>query len=229
MTRRVYRNCPVRAARVVVTWRWTMLSLRWRQVLVLFVLPVLFGLPQPAHAGPGVVWLSAHSQGHDEEVRVRVPLEWLANAENEGHSEIRLDDETLDCTQLWRDYRDLPIGESREVRRGVTKDGESYIVQVSAEGRSSKHCEGKVHILTRESDGESTDVRFPLDLGGLLQQLGSLVGSFFGDDDPRHMTARGHEIDAAKIGNLKDLGGYGPFVFLQATEADGSKVKISIE
>ena len=111
----------------------------------------------------------------------------------------------------------------------MTKDGESYVVKVAAERRSSRRSEGKVHILTRESDGGSTDVRFPLDLGGLLQQLGSLVGSFLGDDDPRHMAARGHQIDAVKIGNLKDLGGYGPFVFLQATETDGSKVKISIE
>ena len=206
-----------------------MTTMRWRRALSVLALLALLLPPLAAHAGPGIVWLTAHSQGPGEEARIRIPLEWLVNADPEGHSEIRFDEETIDCTQLWLEHRDLPIGESREITRGLTDKGEEYIVQVIAEQPSSRRAHGKVHILTSDREGKSTDLRFPLDLVGLLQQLGSFVGSFFGADSA-HPSAGLHKgFEADKLGDLKRLADYGPFVFLQSRGADGNKVKISIE
>jgi hypothetical protein len=190
---------------------------------------IFIGTFQTVRAESGVVWLTAHSEAKDEETVVRIPLEWIASADREGKSEIRFDEVTIDCDELWLAYKDLPVGESHDVKRGTTDDGEDYVTRVVSEKPSTKKAEGKVHILSRDRDGKSTDVRFPLDLTGLMQKLGDLIGSFFGTGSGVHSTGTAAELDIKQIGDLRSLADYGPFVFLQSREADGSRVKISIE
>lgn len=206
-----------------------MASKRWRHALVLAGLLTLLGAPLAVHAESGVVWLAVSSKGETEKVELRIPLEWLANVDREGHSEIRFDDETVDCTELWLAHKNLPVGESREVRRGVTEDGEDYILRVVSDAPSSRPAIGKVHIMTWDRDGESVDIRFPLDLTGSLQQIGSFVGGLFGADTSSRTITRSHGLEKDELGDLKKLGDYGPFVFLESNKADGSKVRIAIE
>lgn len=206
-----------------------MASMKWRSCLALPILLAFLLQPAGARAESGVVWLTASSQGDSENVRIRIPLEWMANADRDGHSNIRFDEETVDCTALWLEHKDLPAGESREVRHGVTKDGEAYAVDVVSEKPSSRRAAGKIHILSYDREGESTDIRFPLDVTGFFQQLGSFVGSFFGVESSMHKTTKSRGIDADGIGDLKKLADYGPFVFLESNETDGSKVRISLE
>lgn len=206
-----------------------MSAFRRSRSLVLLALCFALGLCGPVQAESGVVWLTAHSEGKGEETVVRIPLEWLATVDQKGKSEIRFDDATIDCHELWVTYKDLPVGESRDVRKGTTEDGERYVARVVSERPSTKNAEGKIHILSRDREGKTTDVRFPLDLTGLIQKLGDFVGSFLGTESGVHSTKSVAEFDINQIGDLKKLARYGPFVFLQSRESDGSRVKISIE
>jgi len=175
----------------------------------------------------GVIWLAVDTEGPDSRARVRAPLEWLASIDDQGDgATIRVEDVTLDCVRLWEDYRDLAVGETREIDRGTRPDGEHYVLRVHSRSPNEERAEGKVHVLARDPAGKMTDVRFPLNLTGLLRNLGEMIGSWFGAKAELSQDDR-HKIE--RIPDLARLAGYGPFTLLELQEADGSRVKVAIE
>ena len=208
-----------------------MRSDRWRFVFcLLFVLLAPLLSPAKVAAADGVVWLTAHSEGPNDEAWIRIPLEWLANVDREeDHSDITFDGEKIDCTELWLAHKDLPVGESREVRRGVTKDGDKYVARVVSENPVTEQTLGKVHILVRDEEGKETDVRFPLDMATVLENLGGFIKSFFGIETDKRIEAHDQNIEFGDLGDLKKLGDYGPFDIIRVRETDGSRVRVSIE
>ncbi len=179
-----------------------------------------------AAAGSGVIWLTAETESEKDHAHVRVPLEWLAAVDRGKQSKITIDKETIDCVGLWEAYRDLPVGESREVRRGAEQDGERYVLHVRSERPSHERAQGKLHILARDKDGKTTDVRFPLDLGSMLQNLGNVIATFLGVQAT--ISDRGkHAIEG--FSDFARLADYGPFTAIEEEATDGSRVRILVE
>jgi hypothetical protein len=185
----------------------------------------MLAIPFAVFAETGTVWLTGTIDGRGEEGRFRIPLEWLAAADNQGADTIRVEDVTVDAVELWRTYRDLPAGEFRPVEKGLTKDGKAYEVQVVSETPNPTKAQGKVRILSRDAKGKVTDIGFPLDIPGLIQSIASSLIRIEGGESK--ITA--NSVALNNPADLRRLADYGPFTFFEGGEKDSSRVKIWIE
>jgi hypothetical protein len=192
---------------------------------LLFLLPAL-GAPMgitAAQAQDGVVWLTLDSSGQEERVRFAAPLEWLASIDDEEFQrKARVAGIHIDANALWKEHRRLAIGSSLEVERGTTEDGEPFVVFLRSLSPHSKAAEGKLHIMSRDKEGQVADIRFPLDLPALLANLLSFL------DVDVEVVGKGADVEIPARAALRKLGDYGPFTLLEMMGTDG-QVEISIE
>ncbi len=145
-----------------------MRSIRFRPLVIA---AAMLAIPFVALADAGTVWLTGTIDGNGDAGRFRIPLEWLAAVDNEKADTIRVEDVTINAVELWKTYRDLPAGESRQVEKGVSKEGSAYDVHVVSEAPTRTKAKGKVRILSRDAKGKTTDIGFPLDIPGLIQTI----------------------------------------------------------
>jgi len=179
-----------------------------------------------AGSTPGVVWLTCETSGKDQ-TNIRLPLKWLAAVERQQKDRsIKIEDVRLNCGELWDNYKDMPVGETHQIRKDVDKDGEPYVLRVVSVPFARDRALGKVHIVSRDKKGEKTDIAFPLDIPKLVESIVSLFTGFFGGDAAR-IDVGG--ITIAGPADLKKLADYGRFVFLESVDADSSTVRITIE
>jgi len=175
--------------------------------------------------GAGVVWLVCDVSGKSP-ATIRLPLEWLAACERKGT--IRIEDgEPLHCRELWNQYKELGVGESREVRRAISDEGEPYVLRVESRPPWHGDVQGRVHVVTKDKGGKKVDIAFPLDVPKLIETIASAFASFFGGDSAHMRISNG--VSISNPADLKRLADYGRFVFLDTVESDSSAVRISIE
>lgn len=191
----------------------------------LFSLAALCAAPIHARAEEGTVWLTGTIDGKGETGRFRIPLEWLAAVDNEKADTIRVEDVVVNAAELWKTYKTLPAGESKQVEKGVSKDGTAYEVFVISDKPATTKATGKVRILNKDAKGKVTDIGFPLDIPGLIQTIANTL--FRVEGGQSKITA--HSINMNNPADLTRLADYGPFVFFEGGEADSSHVKIWIE
>jgi hypothetical protein len=177
----------------------------------------------PAVPGRGVVWLTMETTGSRERVRLFAPLEWLALIDGEGDLRKRamVEGIAIDPDALWETHRSLPLGTARELERGVTSEGDPYVLGVRCDS-VTREAAGKLHVLTRNAEGKVSDVRFPLDLPALFTHL---LSSF-----QFHVEEGGEQADVRMPARdeLLRLGSYGTFTLIEVWKPD-EQVKISIE
>jgi hypothetical protein len=191
----------------------------------LFVVVALLAAPVPAHAGESTVWLTGTIEGKGEAGRFKIPLEWLAAVDNEQADTIRVEEVVVNAAELWKTYKTLPVGESKQIEKGVSKDGKAYEVFVVSEKPSTTKAVGKVRIVSKDAKGKVTDIGFPLDIPGLIQTIANAL--FRVEGGQSKITA--HSVSMNNPADLTRLGDYGPFVFFEGGETDSSHVKIWIE
>jgi hypothetical protein len=181
------------------------------------------GLAGAGGAGRAVVWLNLETNGEGERVRLHAPLEWLATIDDEGELEKRATVEgiMIDPSALWKLHRDLPLGQAREVQRGVTSEGNPYVLGVRCDSVSTE-AQGRLHILTRDEEGDVADVRFPLDLPALFTHLLSTFRFHVEEEGERA------DIRLPARDELLRLGSYGTFTLIEVWKPD-EQVKIAIE
>jgi hypothetical protein len=127
------------------------------------------------------VWLVATSDGTDESgrvVHVQIPLEWLRKGGHFRCGGPEDDPESqVDGLKLYREFRDLPVGEEREVRK-LRCDDSRMVLRVVSRAPEEGRRASKLHIRVREDgdDGDNVDLEFSL---STLQSLGSMIGSIF--------------------------------------------------
>jgi len=205
------------------------MHMTWQRTLAVAALGAAMGWLSPVEvsaADRGVVWLTGVVDDKDSHTTFRLPLEWLAAVDAKGHTEIKIEDVQIRCTDLWKEYRDLPIGESREVDRGVDEgDSSRYVLHVASDAPARERALGKIHILSREKDGGTTDIQFPLDLPKLVERLVGVVAGFFGREAPEIKTG---DVTITGPADLRRLADYGPFTALESVDLDSSRVRISI-
>jgi hypothetical protein len=197
-------------------------------LLVLLAAGSLVVGPSRAHAETGdaarVVWMVCDVSGKSQ-VTVRLPLEWLAACDRKGT--IRIEDgEPLHCAELWNQYKGLGVGESREVRHAVDKEGEPYVLRVESLPPLRDRAQGRVHIVTKDERGKKVDIAFPLDLPKLVETIANVFAGFFGGDSARVQI---NDLSISNPADLKRLADYGRFVFLDTADPDSSAVRITIE
>lgn len=204
-----------------------------RHVLALIMLTLILGpalaagqgqTPAGATDSRGVVWMVCDVSGKSL-ATIRLPLEWLAACDEKGTIHIE-GSEPIRCAELWDTYKDLPIGESREIRRAVDREGEPYVLTVESIPRSRDRAQGRVHIVNRNDRGKKTDIAFPLDLPKLLEVAANVFSGFLGGDTT-HVRIR--DVSIAGTPDLKKLADYGRFVFLDSLDPDSSAVRITID
>ncbi|MBD3162627.1 MAG: hypothetical protein GF346_09680 [Candidatus Eisenbacteria bacterium] len=195
----------------------------WAFVLVLAALAVAGAA---VAADSTTVWLKIDSESERQTVRFSGPLEWLATAGWDADADRRITVEgiRLDLRRLWRTHRDLAAGEEREIDRGITEQGEPYVVRVTGAPDAQRPAEGKMRIMIRDEEDEVTDLRFPLNVASFLT---SLLGSFplFGqveEEEQRRIR------DFPPFRALEALDAYGPFVLFEVTDVK-PRARIAIE
>jgi hypothetical protein len=186
---------------------------------------ILFATPILAFADTGTVWLTGTIEGQGEGGRFKIPLEWLAAVDNAEADTIRVEDVVVNAAELWDTHKALPVGESKQVRKGVSKDGMAYEVVVVSEALSPQKAAGKVRILNKDKNGKVTDIGFPLDIPGLIQTVANAL--FRVEGGQSKITA--HSVSMNNPADLRRLADYGPFTFFEGGELDSSHVKIWIE
>lgn len=193
--------------------------------VLLVLAAVLLATPLAASADTGTVWLTGTIEGKGEAGSFKIPLEWLAAVDNAEADTIRVEDVVVNAAELWNTYKALPVGESKQVRKGVSKDGTAYEVIVVSEKPSGTKAAGKVRILNKDAKGKVTDIGFPLDIPGLIQTIANSLVRIEGGQSK--ITA--HSISMNNPADLTRLADYGPFTFFEGGEPDSSHVKIWIE
>ncbi len=189
---------------------------------------ILISAPTGARAGTGpartgVVWLVCDVSGKSP-ATIRLPLEWLAACDRKGTLRIE-EGEPLHCAELWNQYKDLGVGESHEVRRAVSDEGEPYVLRVESLSPWHGSMQGRVHVVTKDREGKKVDIAFPLDIPKLVETIANVFGGFFGGDS---LHVRVSDVSISNAADLKRLADYGRFVFLETGDSD-SNVRITIE
>lgn len=175
-------------------------------------------------AEPGVVWFTIESESKEQVVHFKAPLEWLAGP-GWGDRKAEIDGVSVDLVALWLKYRDLPVGRQIKLAEGLTDEGEPYSLHVLSRKASAKTAEGKIHLLARDEDGKTIDLRFPLNIPALILNLVTSLPIFEGSGE---MGDEPLDERFPPIKELKQLGGYGPFLLLEVIQEE-PQLKITVE
>jgi len=187
---------------------------------------VVLALGGDAAADNGVAWLSADIRSADGRAEIRLPLQWLASTRNAEHPTLSVGGVRIDCVGLWNKYGTLPAGEIREIEKGTSESGETYLIRVVSDKPAPAPAEGKVRILNRDENGKNTEVGFPLSFAKFLDGIAEFVPQWMDDDDIGELESQGFSLSGSV--ELVKLGDYGPFTALDARDAK-SRVRIQIE